>query len=94
MTQTLNKCCINNEKIIDASAKIEISFFYLFQSNQSKSNRRFFLTIDCFSCPPKHHVIVEECRKKHGTKELYPSSQVEKSKHEELINMGEISHKK
>jgi len=39
-------------------------------------------------------VIVEECHKKHGTKELYPSSQVEKSKHEELINMGEIPHKK
>ena len=38
-------------------------------------------------------VIVEECHKKHGTKELYPSSQVEKSKHEELINMGEIPHK-
>ena len=39
-------------------------------------------------------VIVEECHKNHGTKELYPSSQVEKSKHEELINMGEIPHKK
>jgi len=37
-------------------------------------------------------VIVEECRKKHGTKELYP--QLETSKHEELINMGEIPHKK
>ena len=37
-------------------------------------------------------VIVEECRKKNGTKELYP--QLETSKHEELINMGEIPHKK
>ena len=40
-------------------------------------------------------VIVEECKKKNkGTKELYPSSQLEKSKHdEELINMEEIPPK-
>ena len=39
-------------------------------------------------------VIVEECRKKKGTKELYPSSQQEKFKHdEELINMEEIPPK-
>ena len=39
-------------------------------------------------------VIVEECHKKKGAKELYPSSQLEKSKHdEELINMEEIPPK-
>ena len=39
-------------------------------------------------------VIVEECRKKKGTKELYPSNQLEKSKHdEELITMEEIPPK-
>jgi len=40
-------------------------------------------------------VIVEECKKKNkGAKELYPSSQLEKSKHdEELINMEEIPPK-
>ena len=40
-------------------------------------------------------VIVEECDKKtQGTKELYPSSQLEKSKHDqELINMEEIPPK-
>ena len=42
----------------------EIKSIGLFQSNQSKSNRRFFPMIDCYLVLPQH-VILAECRKKH-----------------------------